>query len=220
MNWRAIMGAENAPAFPSHNPHNPQYSGAPGHSAYCADIAEGSPGSTEATASPLSDHARAMADRAQRAAAVHADRSGWDAEDWQAEHTERAAVASSKAGPVPLEWREGFASLQVAQMPRGFDRATWAQVIDDGGRFLDAWGPQAAALGWTGREVFGVDPGAPINRDENKGLVMLLQGRPVVALTADSCTIETRPGNTLRIFRNVGPGSVALWELEGAHGGA
>ncbi len=169
---------------------------------------------------PLSDAARVMAERAQRAAAVHADRSGWDAGDWQAEHGERAALASSLAGPVPDEWREGFASLQVARMPKGFDRAGWARVIDDAGRFLDAWGPQAAALGWSGREVFGVHPGAPISRDEGKGLAMLLNGCPVVALTADSATIAVRPGKTQRVFRNVGPESVTLWQLAGAQDGA
>lgn len=218
MSWRAIMGAEEGPSFPSHNSHNPQNAPAAPHCANSANIAKGSsaPDAPPAEVPALSDHARTLADRAQRAAAVHADRSGWDTEDWDAERMERAALASSTAGAIPEEWRQGWAALQVARPPAGFDARRWAEVIDDGGRFLDCWGPQAAALGWTAREVFGAHPGAPERRHDCRGLVLLLTGLRVVAITAESATIQVRPGVTQRAFRHTtSPEAVPLWALEG-----
>jgi len=32
----------------------------------------------------------------------------------------------------------------------------WRQAVEDGRRFLAAWGEQAAALGWTARDLFGL----------------------------------------------------------------
>src|SRR5262249_42112531 len=32
----------------------------------------------------------------------------------------------------------------------------WRQAVEDGRRFLAAWGKQAAALGWTSRDLFGL----------------------------------------------------------------
>src|SRR5436190_24091793 len=67
----------------------------------------------------------------------------------------------------------------------------WQQAVEDGRRFLSQWGAQAEALGWTPRELFGLAsvPDEPrpsyqrLSRYDETGLIWLLRGRPVLALT-------------------------------------
>jgi hypothetical protein len=65
----------------------------------------------------------------------------------------------------------------------------WRAAVQDGQRFLARWGDQAEALGWTARDLFGLDrpPEKPhpsysrLSRYDETGLIWLLQGREVVA---------------------------------------
>src|SRR5262245_34299269 len=74
----------------------------------------------------------------------------------------------------------------------------WQQAVEDARRFLSTWGAQAEALGWDARDLFGLHqpPDKPhpsysrLSRYNCTGLVWLLQGRPVVVLTADTAAIE------------------------------
>jgi hypothetical protein len=67
----------------------------------------------------------------------------------------------------------------------------WQQAVADGQAFLAAWGERADRLGWTAQDLFGLHkpPETPhpsyrrLSRYDCTGLVWLLQGRPVVALT-------------------------------------
>jgi hypothetical protein len=63
------------------------------------------------------------------------------------------------------------------------------------------WGRQADALGWSATEVLGLDPIAPLARYDNMGLVWLLHGCPVVALTQHTATIRMATGNHLTFYR-------------------
>jgi hypothetical protein len=88
----------------------------------------------------------------------------------------------------------------------GADR--WQQAIDDGRQFLAKWGDKAAALGWTARDLFGLHtpPAQPhpsyqrLSRYDQAGLVWLLCGQPVVALTATSAAIES-PTRAICVYR-------------------
>ncbi len=128
------------------------------------------------------------------------------------EFDERAALVEEGAG-VPRDWAEGFASLDCAKPPTGITPSRWRQVIDDGGRFLDVWAQKAAALGWSALDVFGVNPAGPAVRYDGMGLVPLIGGHRVVAITADSARIESGPGRFQTYRRRPSPGAVALWEL-------
>jgi hypothetical protein len=83
--------------------------------------------------------------------------------------------------------------------------ADWRQAVADGRRFLATWGEQAEALGWTAHELFGVHtpsgrPTSSYRRPsiyEHTGLVWLLRGRAVVALTAETAAIQTMSGGVL-----------------------
>jgi hypothetical protein len=82
--------------------------------------------------------------------------------------------------------------------PARIEPADWRQVIEDGHNFLARCAIQSEALGRTARELFGVHPAperpAPsygrLPRYDETGLIWLLRGRTVVALTATEATIQ------------------------------
>jgi hypothetical protein len=94
------------------------------------------------------------------------------------------------------------------QRPDLIDIARWRQVVEDGQLFLAKWGEQAEALGWTSRDLFGLHkpPDQPhpsyrrLSRYDETGLIWLLQGRPVVALTDATAAIENSIG-AITIYR-------------------
>lgn len=125
---------------------------------------------------------------------------------------ERAALVEFGAG-VPREWAEGFAVLCVMPCPDAYSQRRWEQIRNDGGLFLDQWGRQAAALGWRAVDVFGVNPDAPAWRYDGMGLVPLLEGRRVVAITADTARIECGRGVYQTYYRTaLDAGAVAIWK--------
>ena len=129
---------------------------------------------------------------------------------------ERAALVEYGAG-VPREWAEGFAQLDLATPPMGFDQRRWRTLINDGGKFLDHWGAEAARLGWSALDVFGVHPIAPAARFDAAGLVLLISSGEVLAINHMSATIKSRSSNsTLTYLRTPREGAVALWALQTA----
>ena len=70
-------------------------------------------------------------------------------------------------------------------------------------------------LGWGPLELFGCDRERPLARYDHMGLLWILQGRKLVALTAQTATIDTLTGS-LQIYPRVPIGSdriVLAWEL-------
>jgi len=126
---------------------------------------------------------------------------------------ERAAII--EANGIPRGWAEGYATLCTMPCPSAYAPRRWEQLVNDGGLFLDRWGRQAAGLGWRALDVFGVNPAAPESRYDGMGLVPLLQGRPIIAITADTARIDCNGGITQTFTRRtMAAGSVALWEME------
>jgi hypothetical protein len=126
---------------------------------------------------------------------------------------ERAALVEDGTG-APREWCEGFARLDLAKPLTGFDERRWRTLIDDGGRFLDRWGAEAARLGWSAEDVFGVHPIAPGARYDAAGLVLLIDGGEVTDIDTRSASIRTKSsGATLVYLRTPRDGSIALWEM-------
>lgn len=83
---------------------------------------------------------------------------------------ERQAIAEVEGGIPPL-YSAGFARLQLTPPP-GLSVQRWLQAVDDAGRFLDAFGQQAQAMGWRADDLFRPD-----------GLVSALQGAHVIKLS-------------------------------------
>jgi hypothetical protein len=107
-----------------------------------------------------------------------------------------------------LRFRRVFAHLQL-RPPDYIPEDRWRQCIEDGRAFLAQWGSQAEALGWDSRSLFGlhIPPERPhpsyrrLSRYDATGLVWLLQGRVVIALTADSASIRNHQTGTVTTYR-------------------
>jgi hypothetical protein len=89
--------------------------------------------------------------------------------------------------------------------PRHIREADWRQAIADGETFLARWGDQAEKLGWQADDLFELPPVPTtphpsyerLARLDQSGLIWLLRGREVVALTDASATIRTLSGTSL-----------------------
>jgi hypothetical protein len=95
---------------------------------------------------------------------------------------------------APQDWIGGIARLANIAPPRAYPAHAWQQLVTDTERFLDEWAQQAAALGWPDWELFGCHRRAPWARIDGMGLVLLLHGDPLAALTATEAVIRRASG--------------------------
>lgn len=110
-------------------------------------------------------------------------------------------AASVKVGAdVPLEWEEGFAALSTMNRPADISKARWFRVIHDAEYFIDQWAAQAARLGWSTLEVFGVNRIGTGHRFDGRGLLASLNGRQVISISRDSARVSTSHAGAL-VFR-------------------
>ena len=127
-----------------------------------------------------------------------------------------AFLAAERQDGAPPEWRVGVGRLtRMAPLP-GFAPRRWATLVTDARNFIEVWSGQAARLGWSTYELFGVHCTAPAARLDAMGLVPALAGDRVVAMTTDAATIENPSGARLRHFRqrHAPECEIALvWEL-------
>jgi hypothetical protein len=107
---------------------------------------------------------------------------------------EPSGAAATLQNEAVAIWGEGVARLGTMPLPRNYPAHAWQQLIVDADRFLDCWGRQAVALGWPGWELFGCCRHAPWGRIQGMGLVLLLRGDEIAALTATEAVIRTRTG--------------------------
>jgi hypothetical protein len=127
---------------------------------------------------------------------------------------ERAAIVQHDGG-IPRAWAEGFAQLDPNRPPSHVPPKRWRRFIDDAGLFLKSpFCAAAAALGWGPHDLFGCDRNRPFARIDQAGLLWLLDGAQLVALTENAAIIKTRIGapQTWRRRPNE-PWRVLAWEL-------
>jgi len=132
---------------------------------------------------------------------------------WGETEEERAAIIQHDGG-IPRAWAEGFARLDPDRPPGDVPLGRWQRFVDDVGRFLDLWAAHAAALGWGPHDLFGCDRDRPLARIDLAGLLWLLNGDKLVALTENTAIIERRAGarQTYRRKPNE-PARMLVWEL-------
>ena len=107
--------------------------------------------------------------------------------------TSGRAALQRHAMTVPA-WADGVARLAAMPPPRTYPEHAWRQLIVDAERFLDDWAAQAHRLGWPDWEIFGAHRRAPWGRIQGMGLVLLLRGVEIAAMTATAAAIRTRTG--------------------------
>ncbi|MCC2663873.1 MAG: hypothetical protein K0S81_2298 [Rhodospirillales bacterium] len=128
------------------------------------------------------------------------------------------AVAATSPNETVAAWAEGVARLRRMPPPRNYPERPWQQLIVDAERFLGGWAAQAAALGWPTWELFGCHCRAPWGRIQGMGLVLLLRGKELAALTATEAVIRTQTGARQTYYRQprdpLDPAERCLaWEL-------
>lgn len=134
---------------------------------------------------------------------------------WSEAEDERAAIVEYTAG-VPRAWAEGFARLDPDRPPGDVPPRRWRRFVDDCGRFLDGgFAARAAALGWVSCDLFGCDRDRPFARIDQAGLLWLLDGDRLIALSENTATVETGTG-TREIWRrkSSASGRALVWKLE------
>jgi hypothetical protein len=105
-------------------------------------------------------------------------------------------------------YRKVFAHLQL-RPPALIDVGRWRQCVEDAKGFLAKWGEQAEQLGWSSIDLFGLHPPPTkphpsyrrLSRYDATGLVWLLEGRSVVALTADTASIRNPDTGAVTVYR-------------------
>jgi hypothetical protein len=87
-----------------------------------------------------------------------------------------------------------------SRCPELVEALRWQQAIQDAEAFLAKWGQQAQVFGWTPRDLFGLHPvpvrPAPtycrLSRYDATGLIWVLRGHSVVALTEGQAAIQCK----------------------------
>jgi hypothetical protein len=151
-------------------------------------------------------------DRARDTGRDRPSRDRLAAETASRQHFEAVSLSRSPKGRdtetvVPEPYAVTMAALE-RRCPDHIDTADWQQAIEDGRHFLGLWGEQAASIGWTARDLFGLYriPKKPapnyrrLSHYDETGLVWLLRGRPVVALSDATAAIE-HPTGAITIYR-------------------
>jgi hypothetical protein len=97
----------------------------------------------------------------------------------------------------PAGWHAISEALKQMPAPEWVGVNRWFEMIEDADAFLSSWGSAAHDLGWTALHLFGVHAVAPGSRYDGMGLVPLLRGGRVSALTEQTAVIRQRSGATL-----------------------
>ena len=112
-------------------------------------------------------------------------------------HTDKTDKTSTGVGYVSFDGARGTPLSEISSplrrtlsalesaCPELVPGDRWRRCVEDGRRFLAAWGEQADALGWTAKDLFGLHqpPATPhpsysrLSRYDEIGLIWLLRGR-------------------------------------------
>ena len=87
-----------------------------------------------------------------------------------------------------------IATLSPSRVPHRWPAATWPQFIADAQTFCGDWAERAFLSGWAAWELFGCHCRAPWGRIQGMGLVLLLRGHEIAALTPTEAVIRTSTG--------------------------
>jgi hypothetical protein len=141
----------------------------------------------------------------------------------------RAVVEGRRRNTAPASAYGHLLDKLRSKCPERVESDRWQQAIRDADSFLAQWAAQAHTLGWTARELFGLHPipSHPASsyerlaRYDGTGLIWLLRGRPVIALTATEAAIRGCSGATL-VYRKhnkppLGPLGDSLDDMWGSH---
>jgi hypothetical protein len=99
------------------------------------------------------------------------------------------------------EWNAILAGLKRRGSADWLSHEQWRGLLTDAENFLTRWGGAAQLLGWTSLDLFGVHPSAPAARFDVMGLIPILNGAEVLALTSQTATMRRLSGAVLTFHR-------------------
>jgi hypothetical protein len=112
------------------------------------------------------------------------------------------------------DWHRGIHRLDIDQPVEGVPLVRWQTFVTDAARFLAGpFAERASALGWTALDLFGCDCSRPLARLDEAGLIWMLNGKRLVALTAETAVIQTGTGTRHTYRRPRQSRRVLAWEL-------
>ena len=126
-----------------------------------------------------------------------------------------SALATASPG-APQDWLEGVSRLRGMSTPETVAPDSWAAFLASCESFIASpWPGKAASMGWDAYALFGCHNLKPVERVDRMGLLWLLRGGRVAALTSESAVIEMPSGSrlTYRVKHTRNPGDVLAWEL-------
>ena len=121
----------------------------------------------------------------------------------------RIARSVEIEGSVLAEWHAILAGLNRRGPADWLSHEQWRGLLSDAENFLTRWGGAAHLLGWTSLDLFGVHPIAPAARFDVMGLIPILNGAEVLALTSQTATMRRVSGAVLN-FRRPEQGEAVL----------
>ncbi len=104
---------------------------------------------------------------------------------------------------VPETWTQGMADLLAMACPASCPAEQWKVLREDAYTFLRDHAARAHEVGWTVLDLFGVHPVKPWVRFDHMGLVPLLNGDRVTAISEIEAVIE-KPSGARATFRRRG----------------
>lgn len=126
----------------------------------------------------------------------------------QPDRTPVRAVKSTSG--YPIEWQAVSCELEETNEPLECFGERWKTMAADAGAFLERWGRTAYLLGWDVLALYGVHPDAPAARFDVMGLIPLLNGGRVIAITKEGATIRAPSRATLNYRRLDQAGAVTV----------
>jgi hypothetical protein len=113
-------------------------------------------------------------------------------------------------GDYPMEWHAISCELVETDQPLECFGDRWTTMAHDAKSFLERWGKTVHLLGWTALDLFGVHPNAPAARFDVMGLVPMLNGRPVIAITKEGASIKAQSAAILTYSRITQAGAMTV----------
>ena len=125
----------------------------------------------------------------------------------------RIAQPVESEGSDVAEWHAILAGLKRRGPADWLSHEQWRGLLSGAENFLTRWGSAAHLLGWTSLDLFGVHPIAPAARFDVMGLIPILNGAEVLALTSQTATMRRASGATLTYRRPKPSGAIVISQL-------
>ncbi len=136
-------------------------------------------------------------------------------ETWGAAAASARVVLLHCPPGVPEAWVQGVADLLAMARPASCPAERWQTLREDAYHFLQDHAARAHELGWSAFDLFGVHRERPWVRFDCIGLVPLLNGARVTALSDIEAAIEKPSGARLTFRRRADVPNEAclIWDI-------